>query len=67
MVTYKNKVIHIKNKYYEMVSYFFGIGIGAIMTSRKVNVKMKFSNFSIPRPRSLLKTIERFIKVKKYD
>jgi hypothetical protein len=46
-----------------MVSYFLGIDIGVRMTSRKVGVKKKVIHFSIPSSRSLLKTIERFLKV----
>jgi hypothetical protein len=43
--------------------YFLGIYIGVRMTSRNVDVKKKTIHFSIPSPRSLLKTIEGFLKV----
>jgi hypothetical protein len=55
--------MNIKKKYYEMASYFLGIDIGVIMTSKKVNVKKKFVHFGIPISRNLLKTIKRFLKV----
>ena len=45
-----------------MVSYFLGIDIGVRMTSRKAGVKKKAVHFGIPRLRSLLKTIKRFLK-----
>jgi hypothetical protein len=48
--------------YYAMVSYFLGIDIGVIMTSRKDGLKKKAIHFSIPSMRSLFKTIERFLK-----
>jgi hypothetical protein len=47
-----------------MVSYFLGIDIGVKMTFRKSSVKKKVIHFNIPSSRSLLKTIERFLKVK---
>jgi hypothetical protein len=56
------KVINIKNKYHEMVTYFLGIDIGVRMTSRKVSVVKKAIYFSIPSSKSLLKAIERFLK-----
>ena len=55
--TSKNKVINIKNKYDEMVSYFLGIDIGVIMESRKTSVKEKSIHFGIPSSRSSLKAI----------
>jgi hypothetical protein len=53
-----DKVINIKNTYYEMASYFLGINIRVIMTSRKTSVKKKAIHFCIQKSRSLLKTIE---------
>ena len=41
VTTSKDKIINIKNKYDEMVSYFLGIDIGVRMESRKTNVKEK--------------------------
>ena len=35
VTTNKDKIINIKNKYDEMVSYFLGIDIGVRMASRK--------------------------------
>jgi hypothetical protein len=58
----EDKVIKLNKKYYEMASYFLGIDIGVRMMSRKIDVKKKTINFSIPGLRSLLKTIERFLK-----
>ena len=49
VTTSKDKVINIKNKYDEMVSYFLGIDIGVIMASRKNSVKEKAIHFGIPR------------------
>ena len=57
VTTSKDKIINIKNKYDEMVSYFIGIDIGVRMASRKTNVKEKAIHFSIPNSRSLLKSI----------
>jgi hypothetical protein len=45
-----------------MASYFLIIDIRVKMTSRKFSVKKKDVHFSIPSSRSLLKTIERFLK-----
>jgi hypothetical protein len=45
-----------------MDSYFLGIYIRVIMTSRKVDIKKKYIHFSISSSRSLLKTIKRFLK-----
>jgi hypothetical protein len=45
-----------------MVSYFLGIDIRVIMTSRKSNVKKKVLHFGIPNSRSFLKTIKIFLK-----
>ena len=67
VTTNEDKVISIKNKYYEMASYFLGIDIGVKMTSRKANVKKKVIHFSILSSRSFLKTIERFLKVEYKD
>jgi hypothetical protein len=47
-----------------MVSYCLGINIRVRMTSRKVDVKKKATHFGIPSSRSLLKTINRFLKAK---
>lgn len=55
-------MININNKYYEMDSYFLSIDIRVRMTSRKVGVKKKDVHFGIPRLRSLIKTITRFLK-----
>jgi hypothetical protein len=55
-------MINIKNKYYEMDSYFLPIGIGVNITSRKVGVRKKAIHFSIPSLGRFLKTIEIFIK-----
>ena len=41
VTTSKDKIINIKNKYDEMVSYFLGIDIGVGMASRKTSVKEK--------------------------
>ena len=41
VTTSKDKIINIKNKYDEMVSYFLGIDIGIRMASRKTSVKEK--------------------------
>ena len=41
VTTSKDKIINIKNKCDEMVSYFLGIDIGLRMASRKTNVKEK--------------------------
>ena len=59
----KNKVINIKIKDYEMVSYFLGIDIRVRMTYRKTSVKGKAINFGIPGSRSLLKSIHGLLKV----
>jgi hypothetical protein len=48
-----------------MDSYFPGIDNRVRMTSRKANLKKKVVHFGMPRSRSLLKTIKRFLKVKK--
>ena len=53
----KNKVINIKNKDDEMVSYFLGIDIGVKITSRETIVKEKVIHFGIPSSRSLVKAI----------
>ena len=58
----KDKVINIKVKDYEMDSYFLGIDIRIRMASREVGVNKKVVHFGIPSPRSLLETIERFLK-----
>jgi hypothetical protein len=49
--------------YYDMITYFLGIIIRVKMTSKKFSVKKKSMHFSIPRSRSLLNSIEIFIKV----
>ena len=64
VTTNKDKIIKIKNKYDEMVSYFFGIDIGVIMASRKTIVKEKAIHFGIPSLRRFLKLVEGFLKVK---
>ena len=53
----KDKIINIKNKYDEMVSYFLGIDIGIIIAFRKTSVKEKAIHFGIPSLRRLLKAI----------
>ena len=45
-----------------MTSYFLGIDIMVIMTSRKASIKKKVIHFGIPSSRSLLQTIKRFLK-----
>ena len=62
VTTSKYKIINIKNKYDEMVSYFLGIDIGFRMASRKTSVKEKSIHFGIPSSRSLLKAISGFLK-----
>ena len=57
VTTSKDKIISIKNKYYEMVSYFLGIDIEVRLISRKIIVKDKSIHFSMPGSRSLLKGI----------
>ena len=57
VTTNKDKIINIKNKYDEIVSYFLGIDIGVKMASRKTNVKEKAIHFGIPSSRSLHKAI----------
>jgi hypothetical protein len=60
----KDKVINIKDKDYEMTSYFLGIDIRIIMTSRESSGNKKAVHFGIPSSRSFLETINRFIKEK---
>ena len=55
VTTSKDKIINIKNKYDEMVSYFLGIDIGVRKASRKTSVKEKDIHFGIPSSRSLFK------------
>ena len=57
VTTSKDKIINIKNKYDEMVSYFLGIEIGVRMASRKTSVKEKAIHFGIPSTGILLKAI----------
>ena len=57
VTTSKDKIINIKNKYDEMVSYFLGVDIRVRMASRKTSVKEKAIHFGIPSSRSLLKAI----------
>jgi hypothetical protein len=57
------KVVNMKNKYHEIVTYFLGIYIGIKMTSTKYSVKKKAIHFSIPRPISFPKAIKRFLNV----
>ena len=54
VTTSKDKIVNIKNKYDEMVSYFLGIDIGDSMAPRKNSVKEKSIHFGIPSSRSLL-------------
>ena len=46
VTTSKDKIINIKNKYDDMVSYFLGINIANRMTSRKLSVKEKVVCFA---------------------
>jgi hypothetical protein len=62
VTTSEDNVINIKNKNDEMASYFLDINIRVIMTSRKSGVKNKYVHFGILVSRSLLKTINRFLK-----
>ena len=39
VTTNKDKIMNIKNKYDEMISYFLGIDIGVRMASRKTSVR----------------------------
>jgi hypothetical protein len=64
VATSEDIVINITNKNYYMASYFLGIDIRVRITSRKTNVKKKVVHFGIPNSRRLLRTINRFIKVK---
>jgi hypothetical protein len=57
----------IKDKDYEMDSYFLGIYIRIKMTSIESGVNKKVVHFGIPSSRSLLKTIKRFLKVTNKD
>ena len=41
VTTGNNKFMNLKNKDYEMVSYFLGIDIRVRMTSRKTTIKEK--------------------------
>ena len=43
VTTSKDKIINIKKKYDEMVSYFLGIDIGVRMASRKPVLRRKLS------------------------
>jgi hypothetical protein len=45
-----------------MASFFLGIDIRIRMASRKSGVNKKVVHFGIPSSRSLLKTINRFLK-----
>jgi hypothetical protein len=63
VTTSKNKVINIKEKDYEMASYFLGIDIRIRMASRESIGNKKVVHFGIPSLGSLLETIKRFIKV----
>ena len=58
VTTSKNKVINIKNKDDEMVSYFLGIK----MASRKTIVKEKAIHFGIPGSSSLLNPYKDFLR-----
>ena len=57
-------MINIKDKDYEMDSYFLGIDIRIRMASRESSGNKKDIHFGIPSSGSLLKTIKRFLKVK---
>jgi hypothetical protein len=46
-----------------MTSYFIGIDIRVGITSKKTDVKKKCVYFFLPSSRSLLKTVERLLKV----
>jgi hypothetical protein len=45
-----------------MASYFLGIYIRVIITSRKASIKKKEAHFGIPRSRIFIKTINIFLK-----
>ena len=62
VTTSKDKIINIKNKYDEMVSYFLGIDIGVKMTSRKINIEKKTIHFCLQIPRIFPRDIEIFLK-----
>ena len=55
VTTSKNKVINIKNKDDQMVSYFLGIDIGVRMAYKNTDVKEKAIHFGILGLRSLFK------------
>jgi hypothetical protein len=59
--TSEDKVINIKDKDYEMDSYFLGIYIRIIIASRESSGNKKVVHFGIPISRSFLETIKRFI------
>ena len=54
VTTSKDKIINIKKKYDEMVSYFLGIDVGVRMASIKTNVK-EVSNLSYQDLRACLR------------
>jgi hypothetical protein len=60
----KDKVINIKDKDYEITSYFLGIDIRIIMTSRESIGNKKAIHFGIPRSGRFFKTIKIFLKEK---
>jgi hypothetical protein len=55
---------NIKDKDYEMDSYFLGIDIRIRMASRESSVNKKVVHFGIPSSGSFLKTIKRFLEAK---
>jgi hypothetical protein len=64
VTTSEYKVVNIKNKYYEMITYFLGMDIGVKMTSINSSVKKEAIHISIPSLRSLLEAIEGFFKTR---
>ena len=62
VTTNKDKIINIKNKYDEMVSYFLGIDIGIRMASRKTSVKEKAIHFGIPSLGASLRAYKDFLR-----
>jgi hypothetical protein len=57
-------VINIKDKDYDMASYFLGIDIRIIMASTKSSGNKKSFHFGIPRLGILFETIKIFLKGK---
>jgi hypothetical protein len=64
VTTNEGNFMNIKNKDYEMDSYFLGIDIWVRMTSIKDGVKKKVSHFGILQSRIMLYTIKIFLEAK---